>query len=74
MSGREYFQCSAVAILVQYKKINLQKKCSNWIGNFVGFLHVTRFQQKRPWLNGRQDLSQTVDCRGCGVYWMSDIV
>ena len=64
MSGREYFQCSAVAILVQYKKINL----------FVGVLHVTRFQQKRPWLNGRQDLSQTVDCRGCAVYWMSDIV
>ena len=44
------------------------------MGNFVGVLHVTRFQQKRPWLNGRQDLSQTVDCRGCGVYWMSDIV
>ena len=59
MSGRDYFPCSAVAILVQYKEINL----------FVGVLHVTRFQQKRPWLNGRQDLSQTVDCRGCGVYW-----
>ena len=63
MSGREYFQCSAVAILVQDKKIYLQKKCSNWVGNFVGVLHVTRFQQKRPWLSWRPDLSQGADCR-----------